>query len=132
MIISPAMTAPVSRTPTNPRISRALEIAFAPVHKRALGLAVGLTAGLLLSVLTAFHVVVDPVGAPNVGLLAQYLPGYAVTWAGVLAGAAWGSVAGFVAGWLLAFFRNFTMAVWKLLIGTRAELRETASFLDHL
>lgn len=120
------------RTPTNPRISRALEIAFAPVDKRALGLAVGLTAGLLLSALTAFHVIADPVGAPDIGLLAQYLPGYAVSWTGVLAGAVWGCVAGFVAGWLLAFLRNFTLAIWKMLIGTRAELRETASFLDHL
>ena len=120
------------RKPTHPPISRALEVAFAPVHKRALGLAVGLTAGLLLSALTAFHVVVEPAGAPNIGLLAQYLPGYAVTWTGVLAGAVWGCVGGFVAGWLLAFFRNLTMAIWRVLIGTRAELRETASFLDHL
>lgn len=119
-------------TPAPPPIRRALDIALAPVHKRALGMAMGLTTGLFLSGLTAFHVLVDPPGAPNIGLLAQYLPGYAVTWAGVLAGAAWGCAAGFVTGWLLAFFRNLTLAIWKMLIETRAELRETAGFLDHL
>src|SRR4029077_6110528 len=93
-------------------LKRALQYAFAPVHKRALGLAFGLTAGLLVFVVTAFHVVAEPTDGLPLGLLGQYFYGYRVSWPGAFIGLWWGFVAGFAAGWFLAFLRNIALATW--------------------
>ncbi len=116
----------------SPEMSPALRLAFAPLHKRALGMAVGLATGLVILLLTAIPLVRQPDRAPNLGLLAQYFYGYSATWRGALVGFAWGTLVGFVAGWFLAFCRNLVMATSIFLIHTRAELRATRDFLDHL
>ena len=104
----------------------------APVHKRVLGLAVGMTAGGLVFAVTAFHVLVHPSRGPNIELLNQYFYGYTVTWAGAAIGAFWGMVAGFVAGWFLAFVRNVCVASRVWYMSARAELASTRDFLDHI
>ena len=109
-----------------------LALAFAPVHKRALGLAVGLTVALVLFALTAFHVIGNPGQAPQVELLSQYFYGYEVSWRGAFIGAFWGFIAGFVAGWFVAFVRNLVTALFVFMVRAKAELKQTADFLDHI
>lgn len=107
-----------------------LALAFAPVHKLALGVAVGFVVALLVAGATAFQVIAAPLDAPRLGLLAQYFYGYTVTWPGVVVGAFWGFVTGFVAGWFMAFVRNFVLALWVIAVRANAELQN--SFLDHI
>ena len=111
-----------------PRTTRYL---FAPIDKRAFGLAIGITAALALALTTAIDLML---AKPWLGLnlLGTYFAGYSVSWTGVLIGALWALGVGFVAGWLLAFLRNFTLAVSMFLVRTRAELDETSDFLDHI
>lgn len=114
------------------RLANILEIAFAPVHKSALGVATGLTTGLALALVTVFHVVARPENAPPLQLLAEYFYGYQVTWLGAFIGLWWGFVVGFVIGWFVAFVRNFALASWIFVVRTRAELAQTRDFLDHI
>ena len=108
----------------------ALAHAFAPVHKRALGTAVGLALGASVAMLTAFHVAVQPEKAPDVGLLAHYFYGYSVSWRGVGVGFFWGFVTGFVTGWFVGLVRNFTLTAWLLILRTKANLAQP--FLDDI
>ena len=56
----------------------AIAFAFAPIHKAALGVAMGLVCGALLGALTLFHLVLHPQAGPNVALLSQ-VPSTATT-----------------------------------------------------
>jgi hypothetical protein len=105
---------------------------FAPVHKRALGTAVGSTGAIAVFTLTAFHLLVAPGPAIDLSLLAQYFHGYTVSWAGAFIGAFWGFVTGFVAGWFVGFVRNVVMAAYMFVIRTKAELLQAKDFLDHI
>ena len=113
-------------------VERTLRRAFAPLHKRALGLASGIAAALVVFAVTMFHVVAAPPEAPNIGLLAQYFYGYEVSWRGAFIGAWWSFVAAFVAGWFVAFVRNFVLATWLFLLRAKADLTQTTDFLDHI
>jgi hypothetical protein len=106
--------------------------AFAPVHKRALGVAVGFMAGLAFFFVTAFHLLIQPSGAPPIALLSQYFYGYEVSWWGALVGLFWGGVTGFVAGWFVAFVRNLVTAIRIFIFRTKGELAQTKDFLDHI
>jgi hypothetical protein len=118
--------------PTDPdSVNRVLAQAFAPMHKRALGVAVGLTAALLVFAVTVFHVIAVPSDAP-LDLLSQYFYGYTGTWRGAFIGAWWGFVAGFAAGWFLAFVRNFALAIWMFIVRAKASLAQGSDFLDHI
>ncbi len=111
------------------------DVAFNPLfpraHKRALGVAVGLTAALLVFGVTVFHVALRIEGLP-IGLLSQYFYGYAVSWRGAWVGLCWGFATGFVAGWLLGFVHNFTVGIWLLVVRARRDLHQTRNFLDHI
>jgi len=109
-----------------------LASAFAPLHRRALGIALGVTAGLGVFLLTAYHIVFQPEGAIPLDLLSQYFYGYRVDWVGAGVGALWAGLSGFVAGWLLAFVRNTVVAVWWRTTRIKAELQQTQDFLDHV
>lgn len=104
---------------------------FAPVDKRAFGIAIGSAAAFTVVLVTVLDLV-----AVNrwegLGLLAQYFAGYRISPLGALIGAAWAFGVGFVAGWLLAFVRNLTLALSLFLIRSRAELEEASDFLDHI
>ena len=113
-------------------VERTLRRAFAPIHKRALGVASGIVAALATFAVTAFHVIAAPSDAPNLGLLAQYFYGYDVTWRGALIGAWWSFIAAFVAGWFDAFVRNLVIATWLFILRTKADLAGTTDFLDHI
>jgi hypothetical protein len=109
-----------------------IALAFAPLHKRALGTAVGVAFGLLVFVVTAFHVLTRPQEAIELGLLAQYFYGYTVSWKGAFLGFFWGLFTGFVAGWFLAFSRNLLLATWIFVGRAKSELTATRDFLDHI
>ena len=67
----------------------------------------GLVGGTGVFVATAWLLIQggDPVG-PHLALLANYFPGYTVTWIGALIGLVYGALVGAVAGWLLAWVYN--------------------------
>jgi hypothetical protein len=113
-------------------VDQVLARAFAPVHKRALGLAVGVTSGGFVFLLTAFHLLTKPDPSLPIGLLGQYFYGYKVTWTGAFAGLWWGFVAGFAAGWFVGFLRNFGAATWILLIRTKTVFSQANDFFDQI
>jgi hypothetical protein len=120
--------------PMNPprRPPSLLPHAFAPVHKRALGVAVGLVFGLVIAAVTAFHLVLRPADAPPIELLAQFFYGYRISWSGAVIGFSWGFFTGFVAGWFVGFVHNLAMAITVFVFKTRGELEQTKDFLDHI
>jgi hypothetical protein len=109
----------------------AFEPLFPRAHKRALGVAVGSTAALVVFAVTVFHVVLRVQGLP-IELLSQYFYGYEVSWRGAWVGLCWGFATGFVAGWLLGFVHNFTVGMWLLVVRARRDLHQTRNFLDHI
>lgn len=105
---------------------------FLPLHKRALGMALGLTVGMLVFLATVIHLLRRPDPEFPLYLLGEYFYGYTVSWEGAFLGLAWGFVTGFVAGWFLAFARNVGLATFIFVTRTRAELAATRDFLDHI
>lgn len=125
----------MSSPPSDPAAAppSALQLAFAPLHKRAFGLAIGCATGLLLMGLTLVHLWrAQPGEGPDLGLLREYLAGYSVSLTGAVVGLLWGGFVGFVAGWFFAFCRNLVVAFSVFLIRARAELNQTRDFLDHI
>lgn len=123
------MTTPMSAPRPEEEV---LQLAFAPLHKRNFGLAIGLAAGLFMFAMTLVFVIRDGAQFFNLGLLRNYFAGYTATLPGAFVGLAWGIGVGFVAGWFIAFLRNMVLAISVFLIRTRAELFETRDFLDHI
>lgn len=121
----------VARDPAAAQAKR-LALAFAPLHKRAFGLAVGLASGLVIFAITVIYMMQMPVEELRLALLREYFYGYRVSWTGAFIGFGWGMFTGFVAGWFVAFTRNFAVAVSVFLVRAKAELRETRDFLDHI
>ena len=109
-----------------------LTLAFAPMHKRAFGIALGSVAGFLLFGMTAVFLLRRPDPAPDLGILGEYFYGYTPSWRGAFVGMLWGFFSGFVAGWFIAFSRNLTIAVLLFVGRTRAELAQSRDFLDHI
>ena len=124
-------TTTVTHPPALNPIELELAQAFAPMHKRVLGVAVGITAAAMVFLLTAFHVVVRPNGLP-LELLSVYFYGYEVSWSGAFIGAGWAFLTGFVYGWFAAFLRNVVIATWLMMVRIRTHLNEARDFLDHL
>jgi hypothetical protein len=107
--------------------------AFAPVDKLAIGVALGVTLGACVFLLTAYHVVLlDQDQGPNLWLLANYFAGYQVSWRGAFVGLFWGFVVGFVGGWFAGFLRNLFTAFYTFRVRARANLENVADFLDHI
>lgn len=109
-----------------------LLLAFAPLHKRAFGVALGLAFGLIVFLLTAIVVLQPGAPAPDIGLLAQYFTGYEVSWRGAVVGALWAGVAGFTAGWFLAMCRNLAIGILLFVVRSRSDMEQTRDFLDHI
>lgn len=120
----------VSPNPEVDRLDETLQMAIAPVHKMALGVATGLVCGLAVFVATAFIVVLQPQPQPRLDLLANYFYGYTVTWGGAMVGFSWAFGVGFIGGWFVGFVRNFVTAVWIFFVRTRAQF--SRNFLDHI
>jgi hypothetical protein len=116
---------------TDDSINDSAALLFAPLDKRAFGVAVGFSSALLTAGVTILSIVEAPEWK-GLDLLANYFTGYSVTWRGVAVGAEWSFAVGFVAGWLIAFARNLTLAVSLFLLRSKAELDESSDFLDHI
>ncbi len=112
-------------------IPRSTSFLFAPLDKRAFGVAFGVSGALAIAGVTIADLLLGTPWA-GLGLLSVYFAGYSVSWPGVLIGAAWGFAVAFCAGWLLAFVRNLTLALSLFMLRSRAELDETSDFLDHI
>jgi hypothetical protein len=119
-------------TPEELPVISAMLFAFAPVHKRAFGAAVGVAGALLMAMITVAGIVLPNGQQVPLYLLEQYFQGYSVTWPGVVIGAAWGFAVAFIAGWFAAFCRNLALAISAFMIRTKAELESTREFLDHI
>lgn len=134
--MSPATNAPPAERrvppPPPPSLPEAAALAFAPLHKRAFGLACGAVGALLVAGVTAISLLFLGGDDTGIRLLGEYFRGYTVSWPGVLIGAFWGFITLFFFGWFAAFSRNFGLAVMVFLARTREELLQTRDFLDHI
>ena len=88
-----------------------LDLAFTPLHKRCLGVAVGAVLGTLIFVVTLLHMARSPEEVYPLVLLQQFFIGYSVSFTGALIGLVWGLWVGFVLGWGFAFLRNLTLTI---------------------
>ena len=113
-------------------VEKALILAFAPLHKRVFGTAIGLTAAMIIGGATIMALLSGSEHDVGLPLLSAYFHGYTVSWPGVFIGAAWAFGVGFVAGWFLAWVRNFFLATWLLAIRVRENMAQTRDFLDHI
>lgn len=107
-------------------------LAFAPLHKRHFGTAIGAAAALVVCTLTLLDLAVNTGDAGPVGLLQQYFAGYTVSLRGVVIGGLWAFFVGWVAGWFVAFCRNFALAATVFWVRAKANLRASRDFLDHI
>lgn len=112
-------------------LPRPVVLAFAPLHKRAFGVATGLAAGLSIFGVTLLEMLHGSERSP-LSLLSEYFAGYTVTLEGAFVGLLWGFATGFVMGWFVAFCRNFVVAASIFWIRTRADLSANREFLDHI
>lgn len=106
-----------------------LSAVFAKMDVPALTIATGILGALMLFFATAILLLQTvpenyPVG-PHLSALADYLPGYSVTWPGTLVGAFYGFVCGGIAGFAVAVYWNIAhyVALGVMLISS-AELAD--------
>jgi hypothetical protein len=108
-------------------------LAFAPLHRTAMGVAAGVVLGGLIFLMTIVLVIRGgPFPGPNLGLLREFFFGYTVTLRGAFLGLLWGFAAGFILGWGFAVLRNVVVWIWLTVIRSRAEMEQYGDFLDHL
>lgn len=120
-------------TPDEPAFPPRARLAFAPLHKRAFGLAVGAATAVAIAGATLIYLWRGHLNeGPGIWLLQNYLAGYRVSLPGALIGGAWGLFIGFVAGWFFAFCRNLALAFSVFTLRIRAELNQSRDFLDHI
>lgn len=124
------MTHPFQHESTSLPVEEAL--AFAPLHKRHFGTAIGTAAAAVVALFTVLDLVVLPNDAGVIGLLENVFSGYTVSWPGVFIGAAWAFFVGWVAGWFVAFCRNFALAATVFWVRAKVNLRASREFLDHI
>lgn len=95
--------------------------AFARLDITALAVAAGVVGGFLLFTATAWLLLRGaPPGmhiGPHLGLLANYLPGYSVTWPGSALGLIYGGVGGAAVGALFGTVWNMVHYVYMLRLG---------------
>ena len=106
-----------------------LAAVFAKMDVFGLAIAAGVLCSLALSLATAVLLLQSvpenyPVG-PHLSALADYLPGYSVSWAGAVVGAGYGFITGAVAGFAGAVYWNLAhyVALGVMLISS-AELAD--------
>lgn len=93
--------------PVTPKERELIQAAVARLRAGILALVFAMMTGLGLFVATAWLLIKggENVGA-TLGLLGNYLPGYAVTWPGAVVGLLYGAAIGGAAGWSLARIYN--------------------------
>ncbi len=116
----------------NDALTDELDLAFTPIHKRCLGVAVGAVLGTAVFAITLLHMQRSPDEVYPLVLLQQFFIGYSVSLTGALIGLVWGLWVGFVLGWCFAFLRNLTLTLTGIVFRAKAELAQSHGFLDHL
>lgn len=106
--------------------------AFAPLHKRHFGTAIGVAAAVIVCGATALDLLLGRPETSRLWLLNQYFTGYTVSWRGVVVGGLWSFFVGWVGGWFVAFCRNFALAATVFWVRARANLQSSRDFLDHI
>jgi hypothetical protein len=122
----------ITVTPEESPVISAMLYSFAPLHKRAFGVATGVAGAVLMMLLTLAGLLLPGARAFPLALLREYFAGYSVSWPGVVVGGLWGFAVASIAGWFAAFCRNMALAISAFWIRTRAELNSTREFLDHI
>lgn len=99
-----------------------VELTFAHVDARALGIACGTVLGVSIFIATVILLIRggSPVG-PNLSLLGEYFIGYEVTWGGSLVGLVYGFVLGFAGGYSTAAIRNVLTTAYLFFFEKRLE-----------
>lgn len=113
-------------------LPRSAMMLFAPVDKRAFGVAIGTACALGVIALTIAEVMLRPNPSLKPDLLSQFFSGYTVSWSGAVIGGAWGFFVGFCGGWFTAFMRNLVLALSLFFLRSRVELDDSRDFLDHI
>lgn len=119
-------------TKVGAELTHRMEMAFAPLHKRAFGTAVGLVFGLALFLVTSVAVIRGGDYPAVLNRIPFLVPTYSLTWTGAVLGSLSVAFGLFCAGWFLAFSRNLVLAMSIWVLRTRAELSQTQDFLDHI
>ena len=93
--------------PVTPEERELIQAAVARLRAGILALVFAMMTGTGLFVATAWLLIKGgPKVGATLGLLGNYLPGYAVTWPGAVVGLLYGAAIGGVAGWSLARIYN--------------------------
>ena len=104
-----------------------VKAAFARLDFVALSVAAGILLGLLMFLATAWLLVKGaPSGmqiGPHLGLLANFLPGYSVSWPGSIVGVMYGFLLGAVTGGLFGLVWNLAHYVYLIALVGRTYLR---------
>ncbi len=105
---------------------------LAKLDAAALGIAAGLLGGLAVFLATNFLVYQggELIG-PNLALLGNYFAGYRVTTAGSVVGFCYGFAFGFFIGSVIAFSRNFIVAVYLNLLKLKSGFSAANDFIDN-
>jgi hypothetical protein len=89
------------------RESERLLQAVVEINNRIMGLVLAVVSGIGLFAATLWLVVKGgPVVGPHLSLLAQFFPGYSVTYFGSVVGLVYGFIVGYVGGWSVAWLYN--------------------------
>ena len=106
--------------------------ALVKIDRVALGSSVGVASGLLLFLATLVLVLKggSPVG-PNLRLLSNFFPGYAVTGVGAVLGLVYGFLTGYIAGWAFGLMRNVIVFACMAVVHRRAERQVLRRLLDY-
>jgi hypothetical protein len=91
---------------------RELFRAIARLRAWVMAVVFGCASGVLVFVATVWLLIRGGrVVGPHLALLANYFPGYQVTWPGAFIGGLWGTLWGALAGWSVAWIYNMVVAV---------------------
>jgi len=107
-------------------------LAFAPIHKRHFGTAIGVAAALTVFGFTILDLLTHPPEARSLELLEHFFTGYSVSLKGASIGGLWAFFVGWVGGWFVAFCRNFVLAATVFWVRARANLQASRDFFDHI
>jgi hypothetical protein len=116
-----------------PAVDRLAARVLARLDPVAMGVALGIVgAAGLFAATAALLIKGGPVVGPTLSLLAQYLPGYRVTWSGAVLGAAQALAGGFALGFAGAWLRNRALLSYARTLERRAAAKLRERILDEV
>ena len=98
----------MTQSPVGDAERNLIRAAIVRLRARMMALVFGMVGGVGLLVATLWLVIRGgPTVGQHLGLLANYFPGYEVTWTGGLVGFCYGALTGAVIGWSVASIYNY-------------------------